>query len=130
MELEKKEFRVIIAGTRAFGDYGLLCRTCDRLLAEKRQTHHITVVSGTARGADTLGERYAHERGFAVKRFVPDWERLSTRAGLVRNCEMARNADALVAFWDGISRGTAHMVGEARRRGLAVRVIRYKNQDR
>lgn len=85
----------------------------------------ITVVCGKARGADTLGERYAEERGYAVHYFPADWDRYGKSAGHIRNEEMAKNADALVAFWDGKSRGTKDMIKLARQYGLRVRVKNY-----
>ena len=124
-EMNKPEFRVIIAGTRDFNDYQLLCDKCDAILSAKRQDSNIVVISGTARGADTLGEQYARERGYTVERFPADWNTLGKRAGYVRNCQMADNADALIAFWDGQSPGTRHMIDIARERNLAVRVINY-----
>lgn len=46
-------------------------------------------------------------------------------AGIMRNAVMADNTDALIAYWDGISRGTKNMIDEARKKGLAVRIKRY-----
>jgi hypothetical protein len=65
------------------------------------------VVSGTARGVDRLGERWAREHGIRVTRFQPDWLNHGKSAGFRRNQEMADYADALIALWDGQSRGTA-----------------------
>lgn len=118
-------FKVIVAGGRDFGDYGLLCQICDRMLSQKHQTHDIVIISGTARGADTLGERYAQERGYAVERFPADWEHAGKSAGFIRNAQMASVADALIAFWDGQSKGTAHMIGLARKHKLQVRVVPF-----
>lgn len=117
-------FRVIIAGGRDFGNYSLLCKTMDHLLCNK-QGENIQIVCGKARGADTLGERYARERGYSANYFPANWNTYGKRAGYVRNVEMAQAADALVAFWDGQSRGTAHMIKTAREYGLLVRVIKY-----
>lgn len=119
-------FRVIIAGTRSFNDYELLRDSCNNLLSEKQRTHTVVVISGTARGADRLGERYAKERGFQLRRFPADWEQYGKSAGHIRNAKMADNADALIAFWDGESKGTKNMIDNARRKGLAVRVIQYQ----
>lgn len=116
-------FRVIIAGTRSFNDYELLRDSCNNLLSEKQWTHTVVVISGTARGADQMGERYARERGFQLRRFPADWEQYGKSAGHIRNAKMADNADALIAFWDGESKGTKNMIDNARRKGLAVRVI-------
>ena len=119
-------FRVIIAGTRSFNDYELLRDSCNNLLSEKQRTHTVVVISGTARGADQMGERYARERGFQLRRFPADWEQYVKSAGHIRNAKMADNADALIAFWDGESKGTKNMIDNARRKGLAVRVIQYQ----
>lgn len=119
-------FRVIIAGTRSFNDYELLRDSCNNLLSEKQRTHTVVVISGTARGADQMGERYARERGFQLRRFPADWEQYGKSAGHIRNAKMADNADALIAFWDGESKGTKNMIDNARRNGLAVRVIQYQ----
>lgn len=118
-------FKVIVAGGREFNDYRLLCQTCDRMLSQKHQTHDIVIISGTARGADTLGERYAQERGYAVERFPADWEHAGKSAGFIRNRQMADVADALIAFWDRHSRGTAHMIDQARQKSLPYRFVCY-----
>ena len=118
-------FRVIIAGTRSFNDYELLRTSCNNLLSVKQRTHTVVIISGTARGADQMGERYARERGFQLRRFPADWEQHGKSAGHIRNAKMADNADALIAFWDGMSNGTKNMIDNARRKGLAVRVIQY-----
>ena len=121
----KQKFKVIIAGGREFNDYGLLCQTCDRMLSQKQRTHSIVIVSGTARGADTLGERYAQERGYSIEQYPADWEHEGKAAGFIRNAQMASVADALIAFWDGQSKGTAHMIGQARQKSLPYRVVRF-----
>lgn len=97
-------FRVIIAGGRDFRDYDLLAKTMNHLLSNVRD--EITVVCGKARGADTLGEQYAKEHGYSVQYFPADWNKYGKSAGYLRNTEMAKNADALVAFWNGASLGT------------------------
>ena len=119
-------FRVIIAGTRSFNDYEQLRDSCNSLLSEKQRTHTVVIISGTARGADQMGERYARERGYEIRQFPADWEQYGKSAGHIRNAKMADNADALIAFWDGESKGTKNMIDNARRKGLAVRVIQYQ----
>ncbi len=89
----------------------------------------ITVVCGKARGADLFGEQYAKERGYAVAYFPADWDKHGKAAGFIRNEQMAQNADALVAFWDGRSRGTRNMIELARRYNLKVRVKRYGGEE-
>jgi len=118
-----KPFKLIIAGSRDFKDYDLLAEKCDRLLSQKCLTHTITIISGAARGADQLGERYARERGYSIEAHRPNWEKDGRSAGMKRNAEMAKEADALVAFWDGQSRGTGHMIDLARKYNLQVRIV-------
>ena len=115
-------FRVIIAGSRGFNDYELLCRKCDIFFSRKKPTE---ILCGEARGADLLGKKYALERGVRVLYFPANWDRDGKSAGYLRNREMAENADALVAFWDGTSKGTAHMINLAKEKKLMVRVVRY-----
>lgn len=118
-------FRVIIAGTRHFSDYPLLREKCDKIMAGKAKDNKIVVISGTARGADRLGERYAQERGYDVRQFPADWEHDGSKAGPIRNAKMADNADALIVFWDGKSRGSKNMIDTATSKGLLVRVINF-----
>lgn len=81
------------------------------------------IVSGGASGADSCGERWASVHELPVKTFLPDWNQHGKSAGIVRNVEMALYADALVAFWDGQSRGTKHMIDYANKQGLKVKVF-------
>lgn len=115
-------FKVIVAGSRDFTDYELLKRKLDVILASKVD-EGIVVISGTARGADKLGERYAKERGYEISSKPADWDRYGKAAGHRRNAEMADEGDALVAFWDGKSRGTAGMIELAKKKNLLVRTI-------
>ena len=126
MDEKDKTYRVIIAGSRDFTDYEQLKVQCNRLLSEKDVAHRIVILSGMARGTDSLAVRYAHEKDYALEEYPAHWETGGKRAGVIRNAEMAATADALIAFWDGNSKGTYDMITKARKKGLAVRVIRIK----
>lgn len=78
------------------------------------------IISGTARGADSLGELWAHKQEIPCERYPADWKRFGKAAGLRRNEQMADAAEALIALWDGESRGTKHMITTAERKGLRV----------
>lgn len=119
-----KMFRIIIAGGRKFKDYELLCSKM-AAFTENVNPEDIEIVSGVARGADQLGERWAAEGVIPVKHFPADWGQYGKSAGYKRNEDMARYATHLVAFWDGKSRGTEHMIQLAEKVGLEVRVVRY-----
>ena len=117
--------KVIIAGSRDFYDYDLLAEECNIILEGKDD---IEVVSGRAIGADMLGEMYAKDKKYPVKLFPADWNTHGKGAGFIRNGEMANYANMLIAFWDGESKGTKHMVETAQKKGMEVYVIDiYKN---
>lgn len=112
--------RLIIAGSR-----NATAADVRRALHEFSWTTLATcVISGTAHGADELGERWAEERGLEIRRFPADWKTHGKRAGPLRNGIMAQNADALVAVWDGKSRGTMSMIELARKQGLRIGIYR------
>lgn len=121
----KRDFLVIVAGGRDFQDYNLMKEKLDELFLNVRKRRNIVIVSGKARGADSLGERYARENDFKVIEFPADWKQYGNGAGPRRNVEMAKVSHALVAFHDGSSRGTAHMIATATKMNLKVRVIHY-----
>ena len=119
------EYKVIIAGGRHFNDYELLKEKCDYYLQHKLQEGRVVIISGHATGADFLGERYAQERGLSIDAHSADWNQHGRAAGPIRNAEMAEVADALIAFWDGVSRGTKNMIDTAKSKGLKVAVVKY-----
>jgi hypothetical protein len=82
------------------------------------------VISGTAYGADRAGEKWAEQRNIEVIKFPAEWDKYGLSAGPRRNREMAENADALVAIWDGLSRGTESMIHAAKKRKLRMMVYR------
>lgn len=122
-----QNFRIIIAGSREFDNYSLLERIMDKLLSNIKCD--IVIVCGKARGADTLGERYAKEKGYEIDYYPAQWNLYGKRAGYIRNEQMAQNADALVAFWDGRSKGTKHMIDLAHKYNLKVRVKMYEREN-
>jgi hypothetical protein len=116
--------RTIVAGGRDFLDAVVLCRTLDGWAGTITST--VTIVSGTANGADKCGEQWATSNGLRVRRFPADWNKYGRSAGYIRNSEMADYAEALIAFWDGKSKGTKHMIDLALDKGLLVKVVKYK----
>ena len=118
------KYKVIIAGCRDFNDYELLKEKCDYFLQDEKK-EDVVIISGHASGADALGERYAQERGFLLETYPADWKAHGRAASPIRNAKMASVAHALIAFWDGKSRGTKNMIDTATKRGLQVAVVRY-----
>lgn len=123
-------FKVIIAGSRGFSNYRLLREQCNKFLRERRKIRNIIIVSGHARGADTLGEKYAQDEGFDLEIYPAQWDKFGKRAGYRRNEQMAEVADALIAFWDGSSRGTKHMIDIMNEKNLLVRVVEYETSNK
>lgn len=122
--------KIIVAGGRDFSDYNLLKKKLDYYIFfgqdrddPKYDTYEI--VSGTANGADRLGERYAIENILKIKRFPADWDAHGKAAGYIRNEQMAQYADACVCFWDGKSKGTKHMIDLAQKYNLKLKVVQY-----
>lgn len=120
-------FYCLVAGSRTFDDYSLLCSTLDRLLVNHES---VCIVSGGARGADALAERYAIDHDLALRVFPADWNRFGKSAGYRRNREMhefiAQHADrGCVCFWDGSSRGTAHNFTLANEFSTPLRIKRF-----
>ncbi len=114
--------KLIVAGSREFNNYDLLKKS----IQENFQRYEVEeIVSGTARGADTLGEQFAIEYSIPIKKFPANWDLYGKSAGYRRNVEMADYADALIAFWDGKSKGTGHMINIAKDKNLRVIVVNF-----
>ena len=132
-----KELRIIIAGSRDYNDYKYLKISMKNILERTslEEVNKIKIISGTANGADQLGERFAKQFKLEVIKFPAKWDLYGKHAGYIRNEEMAKysmednNYGMLVAFWDGESRGTKHMINLANKHGLEVHVIKYKETN-
>lgn len=131
--------KIIIAGGREFSNFLLLCNVCDYLF---QNLDEVEIISGMARGADKLGHYYAKMRGYNVIEKPAPWSdvqgkssrelRMNDRgekywmlAGTFRNKEMADEADCLILFWDGKSKGSRDMLHIASKRGLKIKIIKY-----
>ncbi len=115
-------FKCILAGGRDFNNYSLLEQKCDLILKDKKD---IEIVSGTAKGADEMGEIYAAYKRYKVKRFPANWDLYKKAAGFIRNKEMAEYSDALIAFWSG-SRGTENMIELMKKMDKPYRIVYYE----
>ena len=101
--------KVIIAGCRDYTKMSGL-----EVAVDKAGFPMTEIVCGGAKGADELGRIYAREWAIPVKMFNADWQKHGKAAGPIRNEEMAKYGDALIALWDGKSRGTQNMIWRAR----------------
>ena len=113
--------KVIIAGDRNFTDYDFVKEKLDYYLSDK--TKSFIIISGNARGVDSLGERYARENNLPLEVYPADWDKYGKSAGMIRNRQMADVADGLIAFPSFSSIGTKGMINEAKKRGLSIRIV-------
>lgn len=111
--------RTIIAGSRSITSMNILEKAID-----DSGFSISAVISGNARGVDSLGELWASEHDIPVQLFPAQWHVYGRSAGYRRNEEMAQNADALIACWDGVSKGTKHMIDIANKHNLKVHVYK------
>ncbi len=111
--------KVAVIGSRDFNDYELVKTALSPI--------NITLlVSGGAKGADSLGERYAKENNIETLIFKPDWEKHGKAAGMIRNTDIVNNADTIIAFWDGESRGTKDSISKAEKLGKNIIIVKTK----
>jgi len=101
--------RTIIAGSRDITDY----KYVSDIIKSVNLGWITVVISGGAKGVDSLGIKYAKDNRLPFEIFLPDWDKFGKKAGIIRNCEMGSVADALIAIWNGKSRGTKHMIDYA-----------------
>ena len=121
----KSKYRLIIAGGRDFNDYDFLKENCMSVIDKLKNDYDVIVVSGHAQGADMLGERLANEHGLMLEVYPADWKLHYRSAGFRRNEQMGDISDGLIAYWDGRSHGTRHMIEYAKSKGLDVTVYYY-----
>ena len=119
--------KLIIAGGRDFDNYDMVREAM--YMVDDVEIGNLTIVSGGARGADLFGERWAKINSVAIEQYLPNWRPggvYDNSAGYKRNALMADNASHLLAFWDGKSRGTKHMIDLAAKKGLGVEIVEYE----
>ena len=122
------ETRMIVCGGVHFDDYETLKNKLDQLIANYE---NVTLVSGHAKGADTLAEKYAAENRIPIKVFPAEWTKYGKAAGPIRNRAMLEYAmektPVVVAFWNGESRGTGNILSQARKVGAECHVFLYED---
>jgi len=114
--------KVAIIGSRTFNDYNLLKKIMNEI--DESETIDI-IISGGAKGADSLGEQYADEVGIEKLIFPALWEKYGRKAGPLRNTDIINNSDIVVCFWDGKSTGTLDSINKAKASKKDVHIIRF-----
>lgn len=117
---ERPMRKIIVAGSRDFIYREFLFSELDKLIKEP-----CIILCGEAKGADTYGKQWALSRNHDVASFPANWDKHGKAAGMIRNQEMIDDADELIAFWDGVSRGTADVVRRAEKKGIPITIINY-----
>jgi hypothetical protein len=116
--------KVIVAGSRNITKYAIVEK------AIQDSGFDVTeIVSGGARGVDTMGETWAVKRGIKIQRFPAEWEKYGVSAGPIRNSKMAEYGEALIAIWDGVSKGTKNMIQCAKNNKLKIAVFIFKEGE-
>ena len=122
--------KVALVGSRDFNDSDLLTQIMYSLAdTEDWDNKNVTILCGGARGADAEGKKFAERHSIAVDMYPANWDDFGKRAGYIRNIEMAKAADFVVALWDGESRGTKHMIEQSEAMGNKVYVYNYATGD-
>lgn len=120
-------YKVIVAGGRDFDNYEFLKEKLDETFESlgDLDAHPIEIISGMADGADTLGIKYAKEHKLTMVLYPANWDKYPRMAGILRNMNMLVTATHLVAFWDGKSHGTKHLIEIAKEKGIPVWIYKY-----
>ena len=112
---------IAIIGSRTITDKGFIYEKLDTIFSNRKPD---MIVSGGAKGPDTLGVLWARDNGVDVKEFFPDWEKYGRGAGFKRNTQIVEAADLVIAFWDGLSKGTLDSINKAKKLNKRVEIIK------
>lgn len=116
----KTSIQIAIIGSRTFSDYHTFSKKCTSILSNLTS---FTIISGGARGTDTMAERYASENNIPILIYRADWDNDGKSAGMKRNMAMLNDSTHVIAFWDSKSSGTRHMIYNAQHQHLKIRII-------
>jgi hypothetical protein len=116
----EKHMKTAVIGTRTFENYPQLCETLDNLSHKPTE-----IISGGAKGADALAERYAHDNNIPLIVILANWEQHGKAAGPIRNQQIIEACEQVIAFWDGQSKGTGHTIKTAKAKGKPTKIVNY-----
>lgn len=116
------EMRIAVIGSRDFNDYALLKQTLDEYSIS-------VIISGGAKGADGLAQQYANEHSIECVVHLPQWSKYGKGAGIVRNKLIISDADQVIAFWDGVSKGTKSSIKFAEQANKSCMVVYYRGDS-
>ena len=111
--------RLLIAGSRSFTNYADMVNA---IYSYYSVDQIAAIISGGARGADTLAKRFAVEHEIAYEEYLPDWS-IGRQAGILRNIDIVNVADEVIVFWDGKSNGSKFTISYSQEQGKPCRVV-------
>jgi hypothetical protein len=121
--------KLIIAGSRDFNNYELLeTRVLSFIKKYRQDDEPVEIISGGARGADKLGEKFADRFGLTKHLMPAEWNKYGKAAGFRRNKEMANIATHCILFWDGQSKGTKNMYSLAVGKNLVLEQVNFMEE--
>ena len=112
--------KLAVVGSRNFNDYNLMERYLDKIHSVEPITY---IVSGGAKGADSLSEKWAVDNNIPTLIFKPDWNKYGKRAGFIRNEDIIKSCNKCISFWDGISKGTKHSINLCKKYNKKCKII-------
>lgn len=95
--------KIMVCGSRTINDEKLIFSKLDDVLINYP---NMVLISGNAKGVDSISEKWAKSHDIQIELYKPDWQKYGRAAGIIRNKLMVENSDFVVVFWDGISKGT------------------------
>ena len=118
-----KEYKLLVAGGRDFNDYSVLTKALWDFA--NATDDEVSIISGMARGADSLAVKWAKENSVELYEYPANWDAYGKSAGYKRNVEMSKAADGAIIFWNGLSAGTKHMINIMEQLHKPVILINY-----
>lgn len=119
--------KVGIVGSRSITNYKKVKEYLDAF--KDITLSEIFVISGGAKGVDSLAIKWAKENNLQYKEILPDWDKYGKKAGMLRNTQIAEECDELIAFWDGRSKGTMdtfNKVKTMKKPAFLINLAQYK----
>ena len=110
--------KLAIIGSRDFNDLTKLNNELEPYLSRIEM-----VVSGGAKGADKMGEEWAKRNNIKTLIFLAEWNKFGKSAGFIRNEDIIKNCDEVIAFWDGMSKGTKHSISLAEKFNKPCKIV-------
>lgn len=111
--------KIAIVGSRDITNYAMLEKILNSVIRDKSR---VCIVSGGARGVDALAKRYAKMNGTKYKEFPANWDLYGKKAGAIRNSQIVEYSDAVIAFWDGKSKGTKDTINKTVKAGKLFKI--------